>query len=450
MVEPDALFVAGLPSQRSRDVDRRIALSAPDIFSSLSGTGAAELRRMKTFAVCVLGICVAVLVVSRLLQARYPVFGFVAAFAEAATIGGVADWYAVVALFRRPLGLPIPHTAIIPNSQSQIAGKLGDFIQSTFLERDIVEAKLRQVNFSAMIAAWLTDPERSRGLTQFLLRLGPEIMAAAKASDFAALVGRSLQAQIREMDLTPLIIGALRSMIGQGHHRGLLDQLLSMVGQTLTHPQTQQALRERIRAELPTLLRLYRADAYLIKKIAASAIAFCEEVRNDPEHPFRGEFDQAITSLIEGWEKDPASFAYFDRLKRDLLARPEIDDLTETLWHSLQAMFAHAAAQKTSPLQDHLTALFQRIGAQLGADAAMQAEIDERIVALTSRLVSEHRSSVSAFISDQVNSWDMARLVTLIENNIGKDLQYIRLNGTIIGGLIGLCLYSVEMLVRLL
>src|SRR5258707_1086912 len=297
---------------------------------------AAELRRVKALATLVLAGTLALFVTAKALLPVHPIFGFVAAFAEAATIGGLADWYAVVALFRRPLGLPIPHTAIIQSNQHRIADKLGEFIEVHFLEAAPVEAKLRQVDFASFIADWLGDEKRSADLARFILRLLPEALTASETSGLNSFIGRRILTQIQSIDLAPLAAGTLRTFVSEGRHRGFLDELLLAVHETLNRPETMEAIRQKIRSELPTLLKLYRADAYLMKKIAASATAFFDEVRTDPNHPFRGEFDRLVLSFIDRLEGQPQFAERLDALKRDLLARPELGELTQHLWSNVK------------------------------------------------------------------------------------------------------------------
>ncbi len=258
---------------------------------------AAELRRVKFLATSVLAATFAIFLGAKAMVPIHPAFGFIAAFAEAATIGGLADWYAVVALFKRPLGLPIPHTAIIQGNQHRIADKLGEFIEQHFLEAAPVEAKLRQIDFGSFIADWLRDRKRSEGLARFALRLLPEALAATENSGLMTFVSRRITAQLMAIDLAPLAAGTLRAFVKEGRHQGLLDDLLRGVHQTMTQAETMAMIREKIRAELPTLLKLYRADKFLVNKIVASASAFFEEVRNDPAHPFRGEFDRMVLTF---------------------------------------------------------------------------------------------------------------------------------------------------------
>ncbi|MBI5322797.1 DUF445 domain-containing protein [Bradyrhizobium sp.] len=410
---------------------------------------AAELRRVKLLATLVLVATFAVFIGAKWLLPVHPAFGFVAAFAEAATIGGLADWYAVVALFKRPLGLPIPHTAIIQSNQHRIADKLGEFIEVHFLEAAPVEAKLRQVDFASFVADWLRDRKKSDDLARFVLRLLPEALTATESSGLMTFITRRVTSQLMAIDLAPLAAGTLRSFVQEGRHRVLLDDILRAVHQTLTTAETMAMIRDRIRAELPTLLRLYRADRFLVNRIVSSATAFFDEVRNDPDHPFRGEFNRMLLALVDKLGSDPAFASRIDGLKRDLLARPELGDLARNVWSNARSFIERSASGETQVLQQHLTRMFVEAGEALAADAEMRAEINQGLVAVLRSFIADQKSGVSTFIADQVKSWDMAQLISLIEINVGKDLQYIRFNGSLIGGLAGLALYTLEYLLRL-
>src|SRR5882724_8355445 len=409
---------------------------------------AAELRRVKLLATLVLAATFALFLAAKALQPVHPVFGFVAAFAEAATIGGLADWYAVVALFRRPLGLPIPHTAIIQANQHRIADKLGEFIEVHFLEAAPVDAKLRQVDFGSFIADWLRDRKRSTDLARFTLRLLPEAVSATETSGLMTFITRRIGTQLQSIDLAPLAAGTLRGFVAESRHQGLLDDILRAVHQTLTQPETMAVIRDKIRGEMPTLLKLYRADKFLVNRIVASATTFFEEVRNDPRHPFRGEFDRMILSFVDRLGSDQNFADRLDGLKRDLLARPELGDLARNIWSNARSFLERSASGETQVLQQHLARMFMEAGEALAGDPEMRTEINQGLVAVLRSFIADQKSGVSSFISDQVKAWDMGQLISLIEINIGKDLQYIRFNGSLIGGLAGLGLYTIEVLLR--
>jgi uncharacterized membrane-anchored protein YjiN (DUF445 family) len=411
---------------------------------------AAELRRIKALATLVLTGTLALFVAAKLLLPLHPVFGFVAAFAEAATIGGLADWYAVVALFKRPLGLPIPHTAIIQANQNRIAEKLGEFIEVHFLEPGPVEAKLRQIDFGSFIADWLRDRKRSADLARFALRLLPEAVSATETSGLMNFISRRIASQLQDIDLAPLAAGTLRAFVAERRHQGLLDDFLRGVHEMLTQAETMAMIREKVRAELPTLLKLYRADKFLVNKIVASATAFLEEVRKDPDHPFRGEFDRMVLSFVDRLSNDKSYGDRIDGLKRDLLARPELGELARTMWANARSFIERSASGESQVLQQHLAGMFVKAGEALAADSELRGEINEGFVTVLRSFIADQKSGVSNFIADQVKAWDMGQLISLIEINVGRDLQYIRFNGSLIGGLAGLALYTCEFLLRLL
>ena len=257
------------------------------------------LRRTKLMATTALGLCVVVFAGAKSLEGRYPWLGFVAAFAEAATIGGLADWYAVVALFRRPLGLPIPHTAIIPENQNRIADNLGRFIEVNFLAPGPVREKLAEVDFSALVADWLAGPERAAGLASFVSRLVPRMLAAIDQTGLRGFVADRMTKELDKVQLAPLAAELLSALTDDRRHQKLFDEFIRVVSRFLSDEQALATMREKIREELPSLFNMFRADAYLLKKIVASAGSLLEEVRADPDHPARVEFDRFVHGFSE-------------------------------------------------------------------------------------------------------------------------------------------------------
>ena len=243
-------------------------------------------------------------------------------------------------------------------------------------------------------------------------------------------------------------VNDLRGFVAEGRHQGLLDDILRAVHRTLTQPETMAVIRDKIRGEMPTLLKLYRADKFLVNKIVASATTFFEEVRGDPKHPFRGEFDRMILSFVDRLGSDQNFADRLDGLKRDLLARPELGDLARNIWSNARSFIERSASGETQVLQQHLARMFMEAGEALAGDSELRGEINQGLVAVFRSFIADQKSGVSSFISDQVKAWDMGQLISLIEINIGKDLQYIRFNGSLIGGLAGLGLYTIEVLLR--
>ena len=406
------------------------------------------LKRTKWLASGVLVASLAVLVVAKLLERHNAGFGFLAAFAEAATIGGLADWYAVVVLFRRPFGLPIPHTAIISANHREIADRLGSFIETHFLAPGPVAAKLRQVDFAGAASEWLRDPERSDGLARFILRLAPEALKTVEDSGLRSFLARRLVDQIEAVELAPLAAELLATFTHDRRHQRLLDEVLLALNRLMTDPVALDAIRQKIRAELPTLLNLYRVDRFLLKKIAMSAFTFLEEVRADQDHPLRKEFDRFVASFIDKIANSPEHDARLETFKRDLIADPRVTDFAQGMWASFRCFLEQNARGPNSVLHAQLRNLLIEAGRKLADDPRLRAHVNHGMVRLLENFAQDHKGGAALFIADQIKAWDIDQLVKLIELNVGKDLQFIRFNGAVVGGLAGLALYTGEMLLQ--
>ena len=412
---------------------------------------ARDLRRIKLAATALLVFTAALFIVARHFEPRHWAWGYVAAFAAAATVGGLADWYAVVALFRRPLGLPIPHTAIIQRNHLRIADTLGEFIETNFLAPEPVEARLREVDFAALVADWLSDRERSAALASFVLRLLPQSLGAIEQSGLKDFIGKRIMTELERVELAPLAAGLLSAVTEKGRHQRLLDELLAALEKVLTNEETLAALREKIRKELPALFNLYRADAYLLRKIVASTSAFIQDARADPDHPLRREFDGFVMGFIERLrssrgvrptrrepEARPAGAAGDRGRRRGRLGQPA------------EASSSRMRKASDSQVRRQLEAMLVEVGGQLARDPAIRAEINRGMVRVLADFVESQKSGVGRFIADQVKSWDIDMLIGRIELTVGRDLQYIRFNGALIGGLAGLALHALEQGLKLI
>ena len=425
-----------------------LASSNPTALAAEEAVKLTALRRTKAIATAALVLCVAVFLGARALQESWPALAYVAAFAEAAAIGGLADWYAVVALFRRPLGLPIPHTAIIPANKDRIADNLGRFIEVNFLAPGPVRMKLKEVDFAMLVADWLADDRRASGLSRFVGRLAPQALDALETnSGLRDFVSKRIAEQIEKVQVAPLAADMLSAFTADRRQQQLFDELLRVFGGLLNDEEALAAVRDKIHDELPTLANLFRADAYLLKKIVASAGTLIEDVEKDPDHALRREFDRFVERFIADLRHSPDYAERAERLKRDLLARPELRGLAADFWASLRAFVEQDIGADDSLLRRNLTGLFVRVGRQLAHDPQIRADMNQGFVVALASFVENQKSGVSTFIADQVRGWDILQLTRLVELNIGRDLQYIRFNGMLIGGLAGLALHVGERLI---
>jgi uncharacterized membrane-anchored protein YjiN (DUF445 family) len=405
---------------------------------------ASELERVRFVAAACLVASVLIAVAARALEPRHWGFAYVAACAEAAAVGGLADWYAIVALFRRPLGAPLPHTAIIASNRGRIANAFGVFVRDQFLKPEPIADKLRSVDFAALAADWISDERRSAALARFGMRLLPQALAAVEETGLSQFVGERIMEQLRALDLAPVAAKILSALIEDGRHQRLFDGILAGLRRLLDDERLLETIREKVRRQLPMTFSLLRADAYLVRRFLALTATAIEEAQENPNHPFRRDFDRLARDLIEKLGSSPEYAQQANELKRDFLSRPEVADLAENLWKSVVAFLQDDARSGESVLEQHLARFLGEVGRELTLDPNIRAELNLGVEKLLQAVIHANKHEIGRFITEQINGWDIEAMLWVIELNLGRDLQFIRLNGTFVGGLAGLVLYSAE------
>jgi uncharacterized membrane-anchored protein YjiN (DUF445 family) len=409
-----------------------------------SDNRSADLARIKTLATVLLGCSVLIAILARAAASYHWSFGYVAAWAEASAVGGLADWYAVVALFRHPCGLPLPHTAIIASNRTRIADSFAAFVEDQFLSTDAIALKLRSVDFSALAAEWLADDRRSVGLSRFMLRLAPQALIAIEETGLRAFLAAGLMEQLRGLQLAPFAAKLLSALVEDERHQHIFREALTVVNRLLNDEETLNAIREKIRGELPTMFNLLRADGYIVRRMVGLISTAIEEAKDDPNHPFRREFDRFVRDFIEKLGSSPQYAERAEQLKLDFLARPEAAELAEGLWRSVTSFVSQEANDRHSFLERHLAIFLTDLGRKLVTATEIRAEINYGMVRVLQTFLETNKREIAQFTADQIKSWDLAHMIDIIEINIGRDLQFIRLNGTLVGGLAGLGLYVGE------
>jgi len=283
----------------------------------------------------------------------------------------------------------------------------------------------------------------------FIVKLLPQTLTAIDQSGLRRFMGERVRAELARIEVAPLAAGLLSAVMESGRHQRVLNELLGALDKLLTNPETLEALRLKIRDELPALFNLYKADAYLLKKIVASTAAFVDEARKQPDHPLRREFDKFMTAFVDRLRGSAGYARRAEALKQDLLARPEVSKLADGAWDSLRAFLERDAASPDSQIRQQLETMLVDVGRQLARDAAIRSEINRGMVRLLGDFVQSQKSGVGRFIADQVKDWDIDVLIGRIELTVGRDLQYIRFNGALIGGLAGLALHGLEQAAKL-
>ena len=379
-----------------------------------------------------------VFLVASVYEARFPWLGFVRAAAEAAMVGGVADWFAVTALFRHPLGVPIPHTAIIPSRKDRIGRTLGGFVQANFLSRDVLTERLAGVHVTERLARWLTVPENARLIADHAARAVAGTARVLRDEDVQEFIDRSLVSRIRRTRVAPLIGNGL-ALVTAGHrHQRLLDEALRMIAGAVT--ENEDLIRDRIRAESPWWVPDL-VDERIHEKVVAGIERTLQDVSADPEHPLRHRFDRAVHEFIESLRTSPDVIERAEAIKEELLEHPTVRQFSASLWNDLKdALLRRAAKENAAP--GAIEHALQTLGETVLADPALIEKGDRAVTAAVLYVVEEYRNGVAHFIASTVESWDADATSRKIELAIGRDLQFIRINGTLVGGLVGLILYS--------
>ncbi len=401
-------------------------------------------RRMRLVATALLVLMAGLFVAARHFGHGQPVFGYLAAFAEAAMVGGLADWFAVTALFRRPLGLPIPHTAIIPANKDRIADSLASFLRANFLTPQVVARRLHKLDAASMLGGYLAAT-RSTGtvapgrISDSVSSLLADILESLDPDKVGRPAKALLKNQIDRIDLAPLLGQVLAGMIADGRHMPLIEGVLRRAGLLLEA--NEPTLRAMIRDRTSTLMRWARLDDRLANALLDAVYALLADTVIDPEHPLRLRIDETLATLAHDLVHDPAMRARVARLKSDALDNPAFAAWLDALWERSRAGLI---ALLRAPPGSHGNFGVQGLSRALGEDAALRAMVNRFARRSLAGLATRHGDDIVRIVSDTVRRWDARTVTRRIESAVGRDLQFIRINGTIVGGLVGLALHALD------
>jgi uncharacterized membrane-anchored protein YjiN (DUF445 family) len=401
--------------------------------------------RMKAIATGLLVLAAVLYAIATALEARHPAWGYVASFAEAAMVGAIADWFAVTALFRHPLGLPIPHTAIIPRNKARIGRKLSDFIVTHFLATPQVLAKIQALDPGGRIADWLRHPDNAKAVGQHAGGIARFGVSALRDERVQAFMQSTVTRRLRKVDLAPLCGQALEVLTSQGRHQAMLDEVLVELDRMMQNEETQAMVARAITAEVRTLRYLglgSMVGGWSAKKVVGGICALIAEVAADPEHPLRERFDAYVAEFVDRLKYDDHYRLEIERIFTQLLDHPATSAYLRTLWRDLIDWLQTDLESDASTIRRRITELVQGFGESLAADRAMHDWINEQLMAAAPALVERYRTQIGHYISDRVEQWESRELVAQMEQSVGKDLQFIRINGTLVGGLVGLLLHA--------
>jgi uncharacterized membrane-anchored protein YjiN (DUF445 family) len=395
-------------------------------------------RRATAFLAAATGLFIAVTAAG----AHGTLLGYVQAGAEAAMVGGVADWFAVTALFRRPLGLPIPHTALIVERKDQFAATLGQFVQENFLNADVLAERIRSAGLVPRLAAWLADKANAARVAGHAADLVVGAAEALRDEDVQRVLTAELTRALDAVEVAPLAGRVLRVIIAEGHHRELFNTILSGADRYLADHYTE--LRERFEDESPRwvpdgVYRMVfdRLHARLRQRLAAMAA--------DPDDETRHQFEEWIASLPDRLETSPELRERGERLKRDVLGSAGLRDWSSSLWQRAKDALRTQAADPDSELRRQLADGLVAAGRRLGSDHRLQEGLERVVESGARALADQFHDELADLVTGTIERWDAAQTSSQLELLLGPDLQYIRINGTVVGAGVGLALHAIAL-----
>ena len=367
-------------------------------------------------------------------------WGYARAFAEAAMVGGLADWFAVTAIFRHPLGLPIPHTAVIARSKERIALALGEFVATNFLAAEVIGMRLKDQDLARALGRQLADPHTAHRIADGAMDALPAIADLLDDEVVSDFMRRQIGDLSRDERLAAAIGRGLKLLTEHGRHQAVLDAALEEGWRALE--EHEDAIRAQVRARTSWVWRLISLDARASDALISSMEETLRAIAREPEHPARQRITEMLKRFADDLQNSLALRAQVERAVADMLSHPAVASYFQDLWRSLKASVRESAEAPTSMARAALADAIARFGAALLEDESVIDTLNRRLRALLTEISGRHGRDVGTLISETIRSWDTKTVVEKLEQNVGPDLQYIRINGTIIGGLIGLAIHQ--------
>jgi uncharacterized membrane-anchored protein YjiN (DUF445 family) len=400
----------------------------------------ARLRRMQRVATSLLGVSAVVFIAAAWFEPQYPWLGYVRAMAEASLVGGLADWFAVTALFRRPLGLPIPHTAIVATQKERIGKILGNFVQNYFLSRDVISSRLLAMKPSRRMANWLSEPENAKRLAKQVATGLVRTVEALPDDRMRELVHTTLRNNVRDTPIAPVLGRTLSVFVTGNRHHELVNRAAKLAAQAVQD--NRDLIRDRVRSESPWWVP-GAVDDKIYQKIFVAIDRLLSEIASMPEHPVREAIDKAVMDFVWNLERSPETIVRMEQLKNEWLDDPTLTELSARLWEGAKKAIIRQATAVDGPETAAIERGIASFGAALQKNEELLAEIDNWLVEIAVSVAEQNRQEVADMIAQTIASWDSEATVQRIEVAVGRDLQFVRINGTLVGGLVGLLIYTV-------
>ncbi|WP_029535854.1 DUF445 domain-containing protein [Saccharopolyspora spinosa] len=369
--------------------------------------------------------------------------GYVQAAAEAGMVGALADWFAVTALFRRPLGLPIPHTAIIPTRKDMIGRSLGDFVGSNFLAEQVVRDKLRRAEVSRRLGGWLDDADHAERVTSELATAVRGAVQVLRDEDVQAVLEQAVVRKVLSQPWGPPLGRLLSQVFVDGAHHKLVDLICDRAYDWVrdNHETVLRVVSQRAPSWSPKFF-----DTIVADKIYAEVLSFAWAVKTDPEHSMRKAVDRFLVEFAADLQHDPKTMAKAEQIQQQVLEHPEVQNLVSSAWGTAKKMLLDAAEDPSSELRVRVREGLRSLGRRLVEERELQSKVDGWLEGAVVYVVSNYRDELTTLITETVERWDGQETSRKIELQVGRDLQFIRINGTVVGALAGLLIYTFSQL----
>jgi len=402
-------------------------------------------RGMRALATGMLAGMAAIFIAAMHLDHLHPAWGFVRAFAEAGLVGGVADWFAVTALFRHPLGLPIPHTAIIPRNKDRIGDTLAQFLKDNFLTPSVVARRMKSLDVAGAIGRFLSQPAGGEGrLRQGGSRLLADILEALDQEQLGGMVKNAVAERMRRVEIAPLLGQTLEAAITEERHVPLVDGIVTWAGRTLDA--NEDLIREMVHKRAGWILRLAGLDEKLADAIVDGLRRLTIDMAMDPHHPLRAKAEEGLARVAAGLRSDPELQAKVEAWKNEAIENPAVGDWLGGIWEKSRAGLLKGARDPDAALAGKFGDALRELGETLQNEPRLKAAINQFARRATVGMVATYGDGIVTLVSDTVRGWDARTVSDRLEGAVGRDLQYIRINGTLVGGLVGLVIHAVEVL----
>ncbi len=400
---------------------------------------------MKVVATGLLVAMAGVFVAARALEAQYPWLGYVKSFSEAAMVGGIADWFAVTALFRHPLGIPIPHTAIIPRNKDRIGEALARFLQENFLIPGVVARRMQKLDVAGVAGRFLQTPagEGTR-IRAGASRLIADLFESLDDERLGGIVKGAISSRLRRTEISPLLGHALASAINEDRHVPMLEAAIRWTARALDA--NEPLIRDMVHKKANWVLKLAGLDAKLADAIINGLRKLTVEMSTDPGHPVRIKVEEALAQLANDLQTRPETRERVETIKEQLLDNKSVSLWLDTLWQKAREAVIRAARNPDAVLAGKLGEVLKSMGATLENDPGIRVAINRFARRASVGMAASYGGSIVKLVSETIRSWDARTVTARLEAAVGRDLQYIRINGTLVGGLVGLILHMLDKL----